>query len=267
MNKRAIKPMMLSLFLMLAISTGTSLAQPHSREPESTAIEPLKQIADIVTDNVPALPTVVSKAAVGIDAESKMTVNNNSYETLPLPDNVRAMDKQKDQERQTNSEIQITVEDATVAEEVPMASEPETAIAEASGDSQEDKAQVTETLTEDIAPLAGDPLLAAAVLPPTDANWESIGIHQIYGYNFTDAKQCGKTVANGITASGLLAVEGVTVAMSGFPFGTVIYIEGVGERIVQDRGVKAGIVDMAFDTDAECYAATSKREVWIKIEG
>ena len=58
---------------------------------------------------------------------------------------------------------------------------------------------------------------------------------------------CGKT--DGITASGIKAVEGVTVAMDkSIPFGTKIYIDGVGERIVQDRGgaITGNRIDLYF---------------------
>lgn len=53
----------------------------------------------------------------------------------------------------------------------------------------------------------------------------------------------------GITASGEKAVQGVTVAMNkSIPFGTKIYIDGVGERIVQDRGgaIKGNRIDLYF---------------------
>lgn len=62
-------------------------------------------------------------------------------------------------------------------------------------------------------------------------------------------KCCGKT--NGITASGVKAVQGVTVAMDkSIPFGTKIYIDGVGERIVQDRGgaIKGNRIDLYFES-------------------
>ena len=48
-------------------------------------------------------------------------------------------------------------------------------------------------------------------------------------------KCCGKW-ADGITASGKPAREGVTVAASrSIPFGTKLRIEGVGVRVVEDR--------------------------------
>lgn len=60
---------------------------------------------------------------------------------------------------------------------------------------------------------------------------------------------CGKT--DGITASGEKATQGITVAMNkSIPFGTKIYIDGVGERIVQDRGgaIKGNKIDLYFDS-------------------
>lgn len=65
-------------------------------------------------------------------------------------------------------------------------------------------------------------------------------------------KCCGKT--DGITASGVKAREGITVAMNkSIPFGTKIYIDGVGERIVQDRGgsIKGNRIDLYFDSHQE----------------
>lgn len=61
-------------------------------------------------------------------------------------------------------------------------------------------------------------------------------------------KCCGKT--DGITASGEKAVQGVTIATDkSIPFGTKVYIEGVGERIVQDRGgaIKENRIDLYFN--------------------
>lgn len=65
-------------------------------------------------------------------------------------------------------------------------------------------------------------------------------------------KCCGKN--DGITASGEKAIEGITIATdSSIPFGTKIYINGVGERIVQDRGgaIKNNRIDLYFDSHQE----------------
>lgn len=59
------------------------------------------------------------------------------------------------------------------------------------------------------------------------------------------------------TASGAKATEGITVAADRniLPLGTRIYIEGVGERIVQDVGgaVKNKKIDIYVDSHGECY--------------
>lgn len=91
-----------------------------------------------------------------------------------------------------------------------------------------------------------------------------IGKLQIYGYNPHSAAQTGKSAADGITASGEKAVPGETCAMSrDVPFGTMVYVEGLGVYRVNDRGVGRGIVDIAAATDAECYQITRKANVWL----
>lgn len=65
-------------------------------------------------------------------------------------------------------------------------------------------------------------------------------------------KCCGKwsKIAYKATASGVGAVEGRTIAMSEeYAFGTHIYIEGMGERVCEDRGsaIGPGRIDVYFD--------------------
>ena len=63
------------------------------------------------------------------------------------------------------------------------------------------------------------------------------------------SKCCGKS--DGITASGKKAQSGRTIATSKqFPFGTELYING-NTYIVEDRGVKDGVIDIYFDTHEE----------------
>lgn len=70
---------------------------------------------------------------------------------------------------------------------------------------------------------------------------------------------CGKT--DGITASGTAAAVGATCAAD-MPFGTILYIDGIGVRRVEDRGVSGDCVDVFCADHAACYAITGWYDVW-----
>lgn len=78
---------------------------------------------------------------------------------------------------------------------------------------------------------------------------------------------CGE--GHGITASGQPIQVGVTVAADQtiFPYGTVLYIDGVGIRIVQDKGagVQGAHLDVAVDTheNALTWSGYGEHRVWI----
>ena len=81
-------------------------------------------------------------------------------------------------------------------------------------------------------------------------------------------KCCGKT--DGITYSGVKAVQGVTIAadIRKLPIGTKVYIEGLGERIVQDIGgaIKGNKIDVFYNKHSDCYNTEANRtgvKVWI----
>jgi len=58
---------------------------------------------------------------------------------------------------------------------------------------------------------------------------------------------------NNHTASGTWPTAGRTVAINGIPLGTKVYIEGIGYRIVEDRGEMASnVVDVFYNTYGEC---------------
>lgn len=88
-----------------------------------------------------------------------------------------------------------------------------------------------------------------------------LGRYKITGYD-TCAKCCGKS--DGITASGTTATAGRTCAMKNVPFGTKIYIEGIGERIVEDRGgFASNVIDVLCENHSACYAITGYYDVYI----
>lgn len=76
---------------------------------------------------------------------------------------------------------------------------------------------------------------------------------------------------NGITASGAKVQEGVTVAAdtSKLPFGTKIYIKGIGWRIVQDRGgsIKGNRLDIYIPShNSPMPYNVQNLDVWVVIE-
>lgn len=71
-----------------------------------------------------------------------------------------------------------------------------------------------------------------------------------------------------VTASGEQVIPGVTVAAGPeLPFGTIIYVENLGQRIVQDRGgaIGRGHLDIAVETREEALAF-GRRELRIFIQ-
>lgn len=79
-------------------------------------------------------------------------------------------------------------------------------------------------------------------------------------------KCCGKW-ADGFTSSGDKATEGITIAAdwSILPEGTILDIDGVGERIIQDTGgaIKGKRLDLYFeDHQAALDFGVQELEVW-----
>lgn len=91
--------------------------------------------------------------------------------------------------------------------------------------------------------------------------FESAGEFKITGYD-TCARCCGKS--DGITASGNKAIVGTTCASNYFPFGTKLYIVGIGYRTVEDRGgMKNNVIDILCNNHEECYAITGTYKVYV----
>lgn len=73
----------------------------------------------------------------------------------------------------------------------------------------------------------------------------------------------------GITASGAKTKEGITIAADWrvLPKGTRVYIDGVGERIVEDKGgaIKGNKIDVYFESEKEALKFGRKKNVKVKI--
>lgn len=97
--------------------------------------------------------------------------------------------------------------------------------------------------------------------PATNSGGTYLGRFWITGYNPWCSHCCSGT---GLTASGRQAVVGRTVAMAGVPFGTRIYIEGLGSYVVEDRGVGPGVIDVACSSDSACMRITGHYNVYLE---
>lgn len=134
--------------------------------------------------------------------------------------------------------------------------------------STQDKAHQIANIGRDIGLNEDDPIITRAQEiwwteenAKTSPSLTYLGNYKITGYDPYCKHCCGKT--DGITASGVKAIIGETVAMKGVAFGTKIYIDGLGYYTVHDRGVGNGVVDVARDGHNACYAITGRYDVYI----
>lgn len=83
----------------------------------------------------------------------------------------------------------------------------------------------------------------------------SLGEYMITAYEWT-----GNPCANGNYPT-----EGYTVACNDLPLGAEVYIDGVGYRVVEDRGGGGyGWMDLYLGDEASCYEwGVQYREVWL----
>lgn len=95
------------------------------------------------------------------------------------------------------------------------------------------------------------------------SKYEYVGVFHLTGY--CNCSKCGGH-SSGKTASGTYPVDGRTVAASKrFPFGTRLYIEGLGEYVVEDRGVSGNVIDMFSSTHAGCYRTEYNQDAKVYI--
>lgn len=98
--------------------------------------------------------------------------------------------------------------------------------------------------------------------PVAKSDSEDFGSHGSYLGNFmiTAYEWTGSPCANGNYPS-----EGYTIACNSLPMGTRVYIEGVGERVVEDRGGGGSDwIDLYLGSESACWDwGVRYRDVWI----
>ncbi len=81
---------------------------------------------------------------------------------------------------------------------------------------------------------------------------------------------CTAPYSDGITASGVEVREGRTIAAGpSLPFGTIVYIGGVGSRVVEDRGgaIPDGRIDIYFDDHNEALRYGRQEVIMWLVQG
>lgn len=100
------------------------------------------------------------------------------------------------------------------------------------------------------------------IAPPEGVSGTYLGTFRISHYTDAPEENGGYTC----TAIGTPIIPGQTVAMkSGYlPYGTKIYIAGVGYRIVEDCGVGSGKIDVAVASKSEAFEkGVFYADVWV----
>lgn len=117
----------------------------------------------------------------------------------------------------------------------------------------------TTTTTTTTAPIITEPIIIeepAIIEEPTSSSDRTyLGSMRITGYVGTGNP----------TASGEMPyVGGVALSTAyNIPYGSRIYIDGLGEYVVNDTGCAYGVVDVFCNSVDECYALTSYADVYL----
>lgn len=104
----------------------------------------------------------------------------------------------------------------------------------------------------------------AVMVETVGERWESLGKWRLTFY--CPCHTCSGNWGHR-TSSGARCTEGVTAACAILPPGTVVKIDGYGERVIQDTGsgVRGQHLDIFMESHRQCLNHGVKyREVWIK---
>lgn len=121
----------------------------------------------------------------------------------------------------------------------------------------------TETVTENVEVLVmSEETEEEVVIEEPQEEEEPVKEEMTYLGNL---KITGYVATGNPTASGVYPyVGGVAMSSSyGFPWGTKIYIDGLGTFELFDCGCAYGVVDVFRSSESECYALTSYRDVYV----
>ena len=208
----------------------------------------VRDVKEEVTENKQATATVsepdVATASEATPAEAK-------EEPEPTKEVVHCKTTETTTQEETSEEITTEVFSATVME-ITTEDYTETTSEEWTEEiTEEPTTEYVEEVYEEPAP-PEEPQEPEE--PSAPEGMTSIGSFYITGY----------TATGNATSSGVMPEVGVTAACNSLPAGTVIYIEGIGTRVIQDTGaMSSSVIDVFVDSTATAYSITGSYEVYI----
>lgn len=194
---------------------------------------------------------VETQTDADVATASEATPSEAKEEPEPTIEVVHCKTTETTTQEETSEEITTEVFSATVTE-VTTEDYTETTTEEWTEEiTEEPTTEYVEEVYEEPAP-PEEPQEPEAPSEPEGMTY--LGTYTITGYTWT-----GQTCANGNYPT-----VGYTVACNSLELGTVIYIEGIGTRVVEDRVGRSGkIVDVFVDSDTTAYSITGSYEVYI----
>lgn len=180
-----------------------------------------------------------------IATASVATPNEAKVEPEPTKEVVHCVTtEQTSTQEETTEEVTTEVFSATVEEITTLA------ITEAETEEWTEEPTTEEYFEEPLPP--EEP--AEPEQPSEPAGMTYLGSYWITGYTAT-----GSACANGNYPS-----SGYTAACNSLPMGTVVYIEGIGTRVIEDRGgMASNVIDVFVDSTSDAYAITGTYNVYI----
>lgn len=114
-------------------------------------------------------------------------------------------------------------------------------------------------------PIIEEPVIEEPVTEPPVEEPQPVESEERSMTYLGNLKITGYVATGNPTASGCYPyVGGVAMSRSyGLPWGTTIYIDGLGYYTLNDCGCSYGVVDVFCDSVSECYDLTSWRDVYI----
>ena len=103
------------------------------------------------------------------------------------------------------------------------------------------------------------------VIVPLKIERQYVGEFTISHYTASADENGGYTTTS--TGSPIIAGRTAAIAKGTLPYGTVVYIEGVGERVIEDCGIREGYIDVAVEDKQTAFnLGVFKAKVWIVRE-